>query len=110
MFRRLPTFGGDPRAVAEILNGAMDGKTNNTGTITLETGNATSTTLYDARISIETKIVLIPFSSDCSEYRNICGCGVGLYGQNLWSLLKQYHAGECTQRGHLFCSVWLAVN
>ena len=63
MFRRLPTFGGDPRAVAEILNGAMDGKTNNTGTITLETGNATSTTLYDARISIETKIVLIPFSS-----------------------------------------------
>jgi len=63
MFRRLPTFGGDPRAVAEILNGAMDGKTNNTGTITLETGNATSTTLYDARISIDTKIVLIPFSS-----------------------------------------------
>jgi len=62
-FRRLPPFGGDPRGVAEILNGAMDGKTNNTGTITLETSNATSTTLYDARISIDTKIVLIPFSS-----------------------------------------------
>ena len=63
MFRRLPPFGGDSRAVAEILNGVMDGKTNNTGTITLETGNATSTTLYDARISVDTKIVLVPFSS-----------------------------------------------
>ena len=63
MFRRLPPFGGDSRAVAEILNGVMDGKTNNTGTITLETGNATSTTLYDERISVDTKIVLLPFSS-----------------------------------------------
>ena len=62
-FRRLPPFGGDPRAVAEILNGVMDGKTNNTGTITLETSNATSTTLYDARISVDTKIVLVPFSA-----------------------------------------------
>ena len=72
MFRRLPPFGGDQRAVAEILNGAMDGKTNNTGTITLETGNATSTTLYDERISIDTKIVLVPFSAaayaDASPY------------------------------------------
>ena len=65
-FRRLPPFGGDSRAVAEILNGVMDGKTNNTGTITLETGDATSTTLNDARISIDTKIILIPFS-DAAE-------------------------------------------
>lgn len=63
MFRRLPVFGADQRNVAEIVNNIMDGKTNNTGTITLATGNATSTTLYDARISIESKIVLIPFSS-----------------------------------------------
>jgi hypothetical protein len=65
-FRRLPPFGGDSRAVAEILNSVMDGKTNNTGTITLETGDATSTTLNDARISIDTKIILIPFS-DAAE-------------------------------------------
>jgi hypothetical protein len=63
MFRRLPPIGGDPRSVAEIVNNIMDGKINSTGTITLATGNATSTTLFDARISIETKIVLIPFSS-----------------------------------------------
>ena len=72
MFRRLPPFGGDSRAVAEILNGVMDGKTNNTGTITLNTSHATTTSLVDERISIDTKIVLIPFSdaaeSDSAPY------------------------------------------
>jgi hypothetical protein len=63
MFRKLPPIGGDPRAVAEIVNGMMDGKTNNTGTVTLATGNATTTTLYDERISVDSKIVLIPFSA-----------------------------------------------
>jgi len=63
MFRVLPPFGSDPRGVAEIVNGLMNGKSNNTGTITLATGGATSTTLYDARISPESKIILIPFSS-----------------------------------------------
>lgn len=62
-FRRLPPIGGDQRAVAEIVNNVMDGKTNNTGTVTLNTGNATTTTLFDARISIDTKIVLLPFSA-----------------------------------------------
>lgn len=66
-FRRLPPFGGDSRAVAEILNLVLDGKTNNTGLITLNTGNATSTTLYDERISPDTKIVLIPFSDAAEE-------------------------------------------
>lgn len=65
-FRRLPPFGGDPRAVAEILNLVLDGKTNNTGLITLNTGNVTTTTLYDERISEDTKIVLLPFS-DAAE-------------------------------------------
>ena len=66
MFRRLPPFGGDQRAVAEIVNGIMDGKTNNTGTVTLATGNATSTTITDARIGIDSTILLIP-SSDAAE-------------------------------------------
>lgn len=62
MFRTLPQFGQDPRVVAEIVNGIMNGKTNNTGTITLATGNATTTTIYDRRISADSKIILIPFS------------------------------------------------
>ena len=66
-FRRLPPFGGDSRAVAEILNLVLDGKTNNTGLITFNTGNVTSTTLFDARISEDTKIVLIPFSNAAED-------------------------------------------
>jgi hypothetical protein len=67
MFRVLPPFGSDQRGVAEIVNGIMNGKTNNTGTIVLNTGNATTTELYDERISIDTKIVLIPFSDAAEE-------------------------------------------
>ena len=63
MFRRLPPVGGDQRAVAEIVNGMMDGKTNNTGTITLATGNATTTTLSDPRISRDSMILLVPKSA-----------------------------------------------
>jgi hypothetical protein len=63
MFRRLPPFGGDQRAVAEIVNGIMDGKTNNIGTITLATGNATTTTITDARIGIDSVILLAPSSA-----------------------------------------------
>ena len=66
MFRTLPTFGQDPRAVAEVVNGIMNGKTNNTGSVTLATGNATTTTIYDERISPDSKIILIPFS-DAAE-------------------------------------------
>ena len=65
-FRILPVFGSDPRATAEVVNGIMNGKTNNTGTITLGTSWATETTIYDARISPDSKIVLIPFS-DAAE-------------------------------------------
>jgi hypothetical protein len=63
MFRRLPPFGGDQRSVAEIVNGIMDGKTNNTGTVTLATGNATTTTITDARIGIDSVILLAPKSA-----------------------------------------------
>lgn len=62
-FRTLPPFGGDPRSVAEVVRGVMDGKTNNTGTITLATGNATTTTLYDERIGYDSLIFFVPISS-----------------------------------------------
>ncbi len=72
MFRTLPNFGSDPRNVAEVVRQILNGKTNNTGTVTLATGNATSTTLYDERISPDTKILLVPFSasafSDAAPY------------------------------------------
>jgi hypothetical protein len=66
MFRVLPPFGSDPRGVAEVVNGIMNGKTNNTGLVTLATGWATSTTITDARIGIDSTIIVIP-SSDAAE-------------------------------------------
>ena len=61
-FQTLPPFGGDQRQVAEVVRGIMDGRTNNTGKITLATGNATTTTLYDDRIGYNSLIFLVPVS------------------------------------------------
>ena len=65
MFRALPPFGSDPRGVAEVVNGIMNGKTNNTGSVTLATGGASTTTLTDARIGADSVIIIVP-SDDVS--------------------------------------------
>jgi hypothetical protein len=63
MYRVLPPFGGDQRATAEVVNGVMNGKTNNTGTVSLATGGALTTTITDERIGYDSKIILIPASA-----------------------------------------------
>jgi len=65
MFRVLPPFGSDQRGIAEVVNGIMNGKTNNTGSVTLATGGASTTTLTDARIGSGSVIILMP-SDDVS--------------------------------------------
>lgn len=65
-FRTLPVFGASEREVSEVVRGIMDGKTNNTGLLTLATGNATTTTLYDERIGNESLILFAPMS-DAAE-------------------------------------------
>ena len=67
MFRSLPPFGGDQRQVAEVVRGIMDGKTNNTGTITLATGGATDTTLTDRRIGPDSVILFAPSTFEASR-------------------------------------------
>lgn len=63
MFLRLPPSGGQPRQVSEVVNRILDGKINSTGLLTLATGNATTTTLYDARISEDSLILFVPYSA-----------------------------------------------
>jgi hypothetical protein len=63
MFRILPFAGGDPRTVAEIVNGIMNGKTNNVGVITLATGGATTTTITDRRIGPDSILLLTPVTA-----------------------------------------------
>jgi len=64
MFRVLPFQGGNPREISEVVNNILRGKTNNTGYVTLSSGGATQTTLYDEKISPESKIILIPASEN----------------------------------------------
>ena len=66
MFRRLPQQGGTPRDVAEIVNRILDGKINSVGDLTLATGNATTTVLYDERISEESLILFAPANAAAS--------------------------------------------
>lgn len=65
-YRTLPPFGGDQRQVAEVVRGLMNGKSNNTGEITLTAGGATSTTLNDERIGAESVIIFSPLTSSAA--------------------------------------------
>lgn len=61
-YRRLPNPGGTPREVAEVVNNLVEGKINSTGTVTLATGGATTTTLIDRRIGPDSVILFMPVS------------------------------------------------
>jgi hypothetical protein len=61
-FRRLQPQYANTREIAEVTNLILNGKTNNTGTITLETGGATTTTIYNERISSDSQIILVPLT------------------------------------------------
>ncbi len=60
MYRKLPWTGGDARSVAEIVNNLVEGKSNNTGDVTLAASGASSTTIYDERIGYNSYIGLEP--------------------------------------------------
>jgi hypothetical protein len=65
-FRTLPPFGGDPRQVAEIVRGIMDGKTNNVGYFT-STVSATTTTLNDELIGYDYAIIFTPMNQKAAQ-------------------------------------------
>lgn len=60
MYRKLNWQGGTPREVSEVVNNLVEGKSNNTGEITLATGGATTTTITDERIGYNSYIGLEP--------------------------------------------------
>ncbi len=62
MYRTLPYQGGEPRDVAEVTNNAMNGKTNNTGSVTLRASNIT-TTLNDERLGFDSVVLLSPLTA-----------------------------------------------
>lgn len=68
MFRILNPSGSSPREISEVVNNAMNGKTNNTGTITIAVASATSTVINDERIGFDSVVLLTPTTSSASGY------------------------------------------
>lgn len=65
-YRKLNPAGAQPREISEVVNNLMDGKSNNVGYVTLNTGWATTTTIYNERIGFNSIILLSP-STDAAE-------------------------------------------
>jgi hypothetical protein len=65
-YRKLNPSGGTLREVSEVVNNLVDGKSNNVGYVTLDTGWATSTTIYNERIGYGSIILVAP-DSDSAE-------------------------------------------
>ena len=57
-YRKLNPSGSTPREISEVVNNLIDGKSNNTGVVTLATGGATTTTMYNERIGYNSVILL----------------------------------------------------
>ena len=70
MYRKLSWQGGEPREVAEIVNNLVEGKSNNTGEVTLDAGGATSTTFYDERIGYNSVILLMATTASAANALN----------------------------------------
>ena len=65
MYRTLNYMGSNPREVAEVTNGIMNGKTNNTGSVLLRASN-TTTTITDERLGFDSVILLSPLTANAA--------------------------------------------
>ena len=70
MYRKLNWLGGTPREISEVVNNLVEGKSNNTGEVTLDAGGATSTTFYDERIGYNSVILLMPITASAADAAN----------------------------------------
>jgi hypothetical protein len=67
MYRKLNPAGSTPREISEVVNNLVEGKSNNTGTITLAVASATTTTLTDERIGYDSVIVFMPRTANAAS-------------------------------------------
>lgn len=92
-FRSLPPFGGDERAVAEVVRGIMDGKTNNVGYFNTTT-SATSTTLYDERIGYDSAIIFTPMNDKGAQEMSKLWIGTRSKGSAIINHASNAHVCE----------------
>jgi hypothetical protein len=67
-YRVLPYSGAEPRQISEVVNNAMAGKINNTGSINLTASSATQTHLDDARIGPDSVISFMPTNTASASF------------------------------------------
>ena len=67
MYRKLNPSGSEPRAISEVVNNLVEGKSNNTGIITLAASSATTTIIYDERIGYNSIILLMPTTANAAS-------------------------------------------
>ena len=67
-YRVLPYSGAEPRQISEVVNNAMAGKINNTGSINLTASSATQTNLDDARIGPDSVISFMPTNTASASF------------------------------------------
>ena len=63
MYRKLNPTGSEPRDISTVVNGFIEGKSNNTGEFVTAT-STTTTTLTDERIGFNSVIVIMPLDSN----------------------------------------------
>lgn len=72
MYRKLPWKGGNPREVSEVVNNLVEGKSNNTGEVTLPVaggggggggGSGATYTVNDERAGFNSVILFMPLSN-----------------------------------------------
>ena len=70
MYRKLNWQGGSPREISEVVNNLVEGKSNNTGEITLATSGATTTTINDERIGYNSVVLLMATTASAANSIN----------------------------------------
>jgi hypothetical protein len=66
MYRKLNPTGSTPREISEVVNNLVEGKSNNTGTVTLAVASATTTTINDERIGYDSVITFMPTTANAA--------------------------------------------
>ena len=66
MYRKLNPTGSEPRDISTVVNGLIEGKSNNTGEFVTAT-STTTTTLTDERIGFNSVIVFMPLDHNSSQ-------------------------------------------
>ncbi len=99
-YRRLPQNGGTPRDVAEVVNRALDGGINATGSVTL-TASAATTAVADKRLSATSYFGLMPTTANAAA--EIGNGTIYVSAQGKQTLTLTHANNSQTDRTYRYC-------